>query len=293
MVAFVSSYAPAEPATRSKNRAGDFFWWSGECAGFDRSATRTVAGENDRFSYDACRGPALPQKPDCDKLKELLRKGGADLKNAIKAALNGTGVTDAQLSSLATDIAFIGQNGGSLGKAMMSRTLFGGLDVSQRDNGLGATLGGGNIVGDFSHPMYHPSTDPVSAEEVQYYRGIGELALLNQGAGIMRETFVAHELGHSFIGVPDPFNVALVQNDIAASFRMAGFDEIHRTTYPNLSRTIYPEPNGRGGWDLPLIYESKTGFESVWRASSLNQWMGEFDKHKANVDAFIKQWGCE
>jgi hypothetical protein len=64
MVAFVSSYAPAEPATRSKNRAGDFFWTSGDCAGVDRSATRTVAGENDWFSYDACRGAALPQEKD-------------------------------------------------------------------------------------------------------------------------------------------------------------------------------------------------------------------------------------
>ena len=66
---------------------------------------------------------------DCDKLKALLARGGSDLLDAIRNSITGMGLSPSQIDRLANDIAFIGQNGGDLGQAMLARTIFGGLSV--------------------------------------------------------------------------------------------------------------------------------------------------------------------
>lgn len=109
MVAFTSSFTPTEPLTRSKNRAGDFFWPVTDRAGFDRFGIETASGKNDRFSYDACRTPSLAQggehlphlvnhtyredrvifRPSQTVLGALLEPIGGDLLVDLKLSIDG------------------------------------------------------------------------------------------------------------------------------------------------------------------------------------------------------------
>ena len=61
MVAFATNHEPGTAAVEPKNRVGDFFVDVPGRAGWTGSATRTVAGENGRFDYDACRSVSLAQ----------------------------------------------------------------------------------------------------------------------------------------------------------------------------------------------------------------------------------------
>lgn len=61
MVAFATDYEPETATVEPKNRVGDFFVDVPNCIGIDDLQTRTVVGENDRFSYDACRVASLAQ----------------------------------------------------------------------------------------------------------------------------------------------------------------------------------------------------------------------------------------
>jgi len=64
MVAFATDYEPETATVEPENRFGNFFVDVSERAGLTGSATRTVAGGNDRFSYDACRSVSLAQVGD-------------------------------------------------------------------------------------------------------------------------------------------------------------------------------------------------------------------------------------
>jgi hypothetical protein len=97
MVAFTSRFTPAESLSRSKNRAGDFFWTVGDRAGVDRSATRISAGENDWCSYDACRGSALPQQGEWKPTKENCDDLRAQYPEAFKNPSQGYHDTQADV----------------------------------------------------------------------------------------------------------------------------------------------------------------------------------------------------
>lgn len=61
MVALVENPAPTKRPSPAKNRAPDFFAAPPDRADVSGFATRTLAGKNERFSYDACRGVSLAQ----------------------------------------------------------------------------------------------------------------------------------------------------------------------------------------------------------------------------------------
>jgi hypothetical protein len=61
MVAFVSSYTPAESLTRTKNRAGDFFWSAPDRAGVDRLGIETASGKNALIATTERQSPSLAQ----------------------------------------------------------------------------------------------------------------------------------------------------------------------------------------------------------------------------------------
>jgi hypothetical protein len=62
MVALVENPAPTKRPSPAKNRAPDFFAAPPDRAGVSGFPTRTHAGKNDRFSYDARRSVSLAQK---------------------------------------------------------------------------------------------------------------------------------------------------------------------------------------------------------------------------------------
>lgn len=61
MVAFATDHEPGTTTVEPKNRVGNFFVDVPDRAGWIGPQTRTGTGENDRFSYDACRGVSLAQ----------------------------------------------------------------------------------------------------------------------------------------------------------------------------------------------------------------------------------------
>jgi hypothetical protein len=279
MVAFTSSFTPAEPVTRSKNRAGDFFWWSGECAGFDRSATRTVAGENDRFSYDACRGPALPQKVDCDELKKVLSSGDQDaIRNFVKGKVSISGDVpkkwgdaDRFVNKIADDLIQIGSQGGDLGLAMFRHSLSGGMSIRmdfdlQVANAQGQTL---NL---------NPSAYGYSGFTREDYSW-------GRGVFLSNAEVVAHEMGHALLDLRDPFNVPLVQNRVARSFRANGLIGLHRTTYSG--RPVFP------AFDQPgYEWRGDNILHAPWKVP-FDEWWGKMRSGMRKVDEYLKEWGCE
>lgn len=112
MVAFATSYEPGTAAVTSENRVGNFFVDVPDRDGWTGSATRTVAGENDRFSYDACRVASLAQEgdPRVPKAGEIFQ----EYKNRLASMRSDTWEGEIEYNLAVAGPAGIGEYSGTL-----------------------------------------------------------------------------------------------------------------------------------------------------------------------------------
>jgi len=212
-------------------------------------------------------------KVDCDKLRAMLNSDYGILKSWIKDQINVTGETsDYNMDRLAGALAVIGLEGGKMGEAMVSISVYGqvhfNLDSNIQDPG-------------FSHKYNRIDLNPSASN---FAWSVGPYEVSQNEPYLYVSDVVMHELGHYVSGgLPDPYNVVVFDKPYANE---AGTNNPTRYNgYP-----VYPfgfNDNVYGTWE--------------WRTGALgsNRWVGS-DEYMEKLglgesikDAILKAWGCD
>jgi hypothetical protein len=176
-------------------------------------------------------------------------------------------------NQIVEDLIHIGKQGGDLGFALMARAAYGDkLNV--------------NIIADInnrtSNAQWANGQLDLNAAYVQHYQYLSSydrdfLGDYNDSGAIT----IAHELGHAFLGIKDPFNVYIIENPIRKAFGRP-----LRTSYNN-NQEDDPRKRGNG---TGLIWSSMFDFP---KEVSATFWLSEYISSQKARNDFIKKWSCQ
>jgi RHS repeat-associated protein len=201
------------------------------------------------------------------------------LKNlAIKKAGHYT------ITPLLRDFVLLGKRGGRLGFAFLARTACGPK----------LTI---NTINDPNNKTFHADWDPklMQLDLNMSYREGGEYHYeylpweLHEFLGDFPESgaiTLAHELGHAYLSLLDPFNVYVVENPIRRAFGVSRRDRYLPSHEDNPDR----RGDGQG-----LVWRGENAFDFP-DTRPATQWWNMYHNATASKVTFMKEWGgthCE
>jgi len=217
--------------------------------------------------------------PDAKKvcaccIAKLLKDGKDDeVRTKLAANINFVSSGDDSKKQIFDDLIHIGKDGGKLGLALIARTTCGDkLNINAvNDSSNKRSNAGVGVDGILSLNTAFLNYEYLAPPEQTFLGGY-----IDSGA-----ITIAHELGHAYLNLQDPFNVYLVENEIRKAFG--------RPLRPHYDSDREDDPRKRGDesgliWDNPLSFP---------RSVPKEVWINKYIEGQKTRNKFIDQWSCQ